>query len=240
MKKLLALSLIAPVFMMGCTSSKHLPMELIVVPDMSASIAPEARQQMFAAIEDVALHLHRGDTLTIIPITGNAEAELQGRTLHYLVPPLEDRQAYDADLRKLNAQIKGDLAKLEADALAHPGKYTDILGSLRGAMKGFSDNTSEKCLIVLSDFIQEDQRLNFRVNTRLAREVDAVKLADSLAVAEGHHPKVNVVLGRLRSTEFSMLAPRRQAAINAFWEELFSPAQVREDGTGALSSALPR
>jgi hypothetical protein len=238
MKKLLACSLISTVLLGGCDPTKQLPREVVIVPDVSASIDPESRRQMFAAIEDVAQHLQRGDTLTIIPITGNAEAELPGRTLHYAVPPAEDRQAYDADLRKLNAKIKDDLARLQADAIAHPGKYSDILGSIRVAMREFSNKPTDKRLVVLSDFIQEDRQFNFRRDPRLASERSSAKLGHDVLQQLSPHPTVSVILARLRSSEFSSLPVGRQKAINAFWGQVMSPSEVRPDGTTNLSATL--
>jgi hypothetical protein len=232
MKKLLALSLMSVTLLGGCNVAT--PRENVFVLDVSQSIDPHAEQQMFVAVEDAAQHLHRGDTLTIIPITGNAEAELQGRILHYAIPSAENRQAYDADLRNLTTQIKDDLARLEADAVAHPGKYTDIIGSICVAMKGFSNRQTDKRLFVLSDFIQDDGRFNFRKDPRFANEANAVAVGESVVLPEGDYPKVNVVLGRLRSKDFSALAPNRQRAINAFWGEIMSPAGVDPDGTAAV------
>lgn len=231
MKKILSLSLISTTLLGGCRVAT--PREEVFLLDISQSIDADAEQQMFVAVEDAAQHLRRGDTLTIIPITGNAEAELQGRTLHYAVPSAEHRQAYDADLCNLSAQIKKDLDQLQAHAVAHPGKHTDILGSIRVAMKEFSDRATDKRLVVLSDFIQEDQQFNFRRDPRLAREADASALGRGLVSIGGNHPKVNVMLGRLRSTEFSALAPTRQRAINAFWGQVMS-AVVDSDGTAAV------
>lgn len=234
MKKMLACSLSMMLLLSGCDTHRQLSREIVFVPDVSASIDPEAERQMFVAIEDVAQHLDRGDTLTIIPITGSAEAELQGRTLHYAVPPVEDRQAYDADLRKLNAHIRDDLAQLRADAIAHPGKHTDILGSVRVALKKFSNGMTDKRLIVLSDFIQDDKQFNFEKDLRLSSETDAVTLAHSVAPQSGNYTTINVVLGRLRSSEFAALQPNRQRAINAFWGQVMCPAIIDPDGTAAV------
>jgi len=238
MKRILTCSLISTLLLGGCNTPKHLPREVVVVPDMSASIDPEAERQMFAAIEDVAQHLHRGDTLTIIPITDDADAELQGRTLHYIVPTVENRQAYDADLRRLHSQIKDDLAQLQADAVAHPGKQTDILGSIRVAMREFSSRPTDKWLIVLSDFIQDDRQFNFRKDPRLANAICAEALGKTVGLPYGKYSSVRVALGRLRSKEFSALTPTRQWAIDAFWERAMSPATVDPDGTAALRRSL--
>jgi hypothetical protein len=239
MKKLFSHSLILMTFLCGCKAT--IPREDVFVLDVSQSIDAGAEEQMFVLVEDVAEHLHRGDTLTIIPITGNAEAELQGRTLHYSIPSAEDRKAYDADLRKLDRQIKDDLARLQADSVAHPGKHTDIIGSIWVAMKEFSNRPTDKHLIVLSDFIQDDEQFNFRKDVRLASQADAVAFGERVILPEGDYPHVNVILGRLRSNEFSALPPNRQHAINAFWGQVMSPATVDADGTAAmLRSPLAR
>jgi len=81
----------------------------------------QTQQQMFEAIKDAALHLRRGDNLTIIPITDDAEADLQGQILHYEVAPIEQREAYDGDLRKMSAKISNDMSRLSAESEAHPG-----------------------------------------------------------------------------------------------------------------------
>jgi len=235
MNKLIPFSLTLIVLLGGCKSDT--PREEVFVLDISQSIDTDAEKQMFVAVEDVAQHLHRGDTLTIIPITGNAEAELQGRTLYYSVPSAEDRKAYDADLRTLDAQIKDDLARLQADAIAHPGKHTDILGSIMVAMKDFSNRPTEKRLVVLSDFIQDDKQFNFRRDHRFANEADAVALGESIRLPVGRHPKISVALGRLRSDEFSALDPSRQRSINAFWGRVMSPAVVDPDGTSIVPRA---
>lgn len=237
MKKLLPSSLMLITLLGGCKS--FTPREDIFVLDVSQSIDADAEQQMFAVVEDAAKQLRRGDTLTIIPITGNAEAELQGRTLHYTIPSADNRQAYDADLRNLNTQIKDDLARLQANAVAHPGKHTDIIGSIWAALKMFSERQTDKRLVVLSDFIQDDDQFNFRKDFRLANETDAIALGQSVVPPDGDSPVVNVVLGRLRSNEFSALPPSRQHAINAFWGQMMSPARVDPDGTAAVLRSSP-
>jgi len=233
MKKLLPSYLMLITLLGGCKS--FTPREDIFVLDVSQSIDANAEQQMFAVVEDAAKQLRRGDTLTIIPITGNAEAELQGRTLHYAIPSADNRQAYDADLRNLSTQIKEDLARLQADAIAHPGKHTDVIGSIWAAMKVFSKRQTDKRLVVLSDFIQDDDQYNFRKDFRIANETDAIALGQSVAPLNGDPPVVNVILGRLRSNEFSALPPSRQRAINAFWGQVMSPAVVEPDGTTVLA-----
>jgi len=232
MKRLFSLSLILVALLGGCKVAA--PREDVFVLDVSQSIDADAEHQMFVVVEEVARRLRRGDSLTIIPITGNADAELQGRTLHYAVPSAQNRQAYDADLRSLNEQMKHDLDRLQADAVVHPGKHTDIIGSIYVAMKEFSKKPTEKRLVILSDFIQDDEQFNFRKDHRLGNEETAIALGRDVMPIDHDNHVVNVVLGRLRSADFSALSPSRQHAINAFWEGFLAPAKVNPDGSAAL------
>ena len=68
MKPVVHFPLIALMLLNGCQCSSPTRREIAVLPDISASIDPEARRQMFAAIKDVAFHLNRGDTLTIVSV----------------------------------------------------------------------------------------------------------------------------------------------------------------------------
>jgi hypothetical protein len=239
MKHLSVLSLTALVLLSGCQTAKRPPLELIIVPDISASIDGESERQMFAAIKDAATHLHRGDTLTIIPITGDADAELQGRILRYELPPVKKREAYDADIRKISVKVGDDLARLEKEAVIHPSLHTDIVGTTRAALKSFSSAPSDKRLIILSDFIQDDEQYCFTSDRRLSEPRSAAELAGKIKREIGGNAlSVAVAMGRLRSAEFGRLPPNRRRAIDAFWHRLLEPSTVDPDGTFALQQAL--
>jgi hypothetical protein len=235
MKPLVAVCLIVLTLLGGCHTAKP-PLELIILPDMSASIDPESQRQMFAAIKDVALHLHRGDTLTIIPITGDAEAELPGRILRYEVPTIEMRQAYDADLRNLTVKISADLAGLAADAATHPANHTDILGSIRVAMRAFSSRETNKRLVILSDLIQDDQQFNFAKDKRLADPESAISLAMQIGIPRPN--PITVYIGRVKSREFSALPISRQHAITTFWKHLAWTSHMHADGISDLRNSF--
>lgn len=225
--------MVALVLLGGCTPAKR-PREIIIVPDISASIEQQARRQMFDAIKQVALHLHRGDTLTIIPITGDAEADLQGRILHYEVPTADKREAYDADLRKLSSQVGSDLEGLESEALAHPGQHTDILGTIRIAMAEFSPADTDKRLIVLSDFVQDDRQSDFRRDRSVATSDAGKRFGAELQKRVAYRRSVRVFLARLRSTDYAALNPKRREGISAFWETLMPLSTIEPDGPQSL------
>lgn len=237
--KLLSIGLLGSLFVLGgCNSAKHLPREIIALPDISASIDPEAKQQMFETIATAASHLQRGDSLTIIPITGDAETELQGQTLRYVIPPAEKREAYDADLRAIGSKIKDDLARLAAEGIRHPGAHTDILGTVQTSFKTFSSGRTNKELIVMSDFVEDDAEYKFGSDHRLGTANDAVNLAMDIEDRLEPHRSVTVVMCRLRSADFGKLNVNRRRAIDAFWHQLLGPRAIDPDGIFALQEAL--
>jgi hypothetical protein len=126
---------------------------------------------------------------------------------------------------------------LRAYSIAHPGNHSDIIGSIWVAMKMFSKKQTNKRLVVLSDFIQDDNQFNFRKDSRLATEADAVVLGKKIVLPEGDSRLPEVVLGRLKSKDFSALTPARQRAVNAFWRQIMAPAEVKPDGTAAVLQA---
>jgi hypothetical protein len=234
MKRSLAVCVFGILLLGGCTERRK-PMDIIILPDVSASIDPESRQEMFVAIKDLATHLHRGDSLTIIPITDNADAALSGRTLHYDVPSAQNRQAYDSDLRELSERVSADLSHLAAATDAHPGKYTDILGTIQIALNQPHFDNVQTRLVILSDFIQDDETFNFRKDPRLASVGTATPLGRKTAAQMHARLPTHVLLGRLPSFEYLHLPRERQRAINAFWEAVLPSNTVYSDGVGLLA-----
>ncbi len=179
-------------------------------------------------------HLRRGDTMTIIPITGDAEADLQGRILYYAVPTADERQAYDADLRKISSQVASDLDGFEIGALAHPEQHTDILGTIRIAMAEFSAADTDKRLIVLSDFLQDNRQLDFRSDRRLATSDAGKRFGTELRKGAANHPPARAFFGRLRSADYAALNAKRREGIDAFWLSLIPVSTIEPDGPQGL------
>ena len=214
-----ALSIIALSMLLafnGCQQrGPSTPLHLCVLVDVSASIEPEARASMFSAVENIFPHLRRGDTLAIIPITGDAEGETQGKILRFELP--KNRQVYDQDLRRLGAQARKALEDMEKLAAADPGARTDILGALRLAAQEVTEHTRTG-IIALSDLIQDDAQFDFKRNTNMANSQRAQSLAVMLAArSESTLTDVPVYLGQLRSRDFKLLSRNRRAGIEAFW-----------------------
>lgn len=219
----------------GCTNTAPMSHHLIALVDISASIDPRATTDSFRAIQNAVKALGRGDTITVIPILGNADLESQGRVIRLTLPT--DRQAFDQDLRTFGSTLQKQLDELHAAAAAHPGERTDILGALWLAKEEFEIDKpgTVKSLVILSDFIQDDGRLNFKTLVALSRS----ELARDFAIQTQENspltlPSTRVFLGRLRSRDLGTLDQPRRDAIQEFWMQYFNLAlckvQVATDG----------
>jgi hypothetical protein len=212
------------------------------VIDVSQSIERSAEAEAFQAVEDAVANLSRGDSVAVIPITGDAGVQLQGRILRFRVPTV--REAYDQDRKKFARATRLALETSKTDAIRNPGDMTDILGTLRVAGEEFALDppATERYLVVLSDFIQEDQTNNFTTGPMLANAPCAISLAHRLSEGERFPQLTRVFLGSLRSTTLSQLSRDRRDAIGAFWREYFGAAGCQPlsvvDGPGVLVDFL--
>jgi hypothetical protein len=235
-KKALIASMLA-VALFGC--GKRETRHIVVLPDVSGSIERESLEQAFKAIDDLAGHLQRGDRLTIIPILGDAEAEASGRILRFEVPA--NRQVYDTDLRSFRSKLSASLKAMHDKAIVCPGSKTDILGSIQLSAQEFKAvSESKQTLMILSDFIHEDDDINFRSDGRLANQIDAGTFATRTAKTQRlHFTGVQVYLGLLRSNEYLRLNRNRREALRSFWTTYFGASETQPyfvtDGLGLLT-----
>ena len=82
------------------------------------------------AVQSQIAHMQRGDTLVLIPITGNAQNDAMGRVLRLSAPT--QRERYDTDLRCFQAAAQGQFSAWVA-SLDQLQSCTDILGALDAA-----------------------------------------------------------------------------------------------------------
>lgn len=217
------------------------PRQIVILPDVSGSIDRDALQQAFQAIDGLVGQLQRGDRITIIPILGDAQAEISGRIIRFEVP--KERRAYDADLRQFRSTLKHSLEEMKSAAITNPGTKTDILGSVELAKEEFQlvAEQPKRLLIILSDFIQEDTSINFRSDHRLADPNNAKIFATHTVKAyQLQFTGVQVYLGILHSSEYMQLSRSRREALQSFWTRCFtasgSPPNFVTDGPGLLDA----
>lgn len=219
------------------------PRHIIILPDVSGSIDRQALHQAFQAIDELVCHLRRGDKIAIIPILGDAEAEASGRIIRFEVPA--NRQAYDSDLKAFRQTLMPSLAAMEAEAIAHPGAKTDILGTVALASQEFEASTRQldKSLMVLTDFIQEDREFDFTKERHFIHADAAREFAAQLAKRNTFSfREITVYLGLLRSSEYSAMASGRRKNIQEFWIRYFkcfdAKAKLFADGAGLIETKL--
>jgi hypothetical protein len=224
-------------FTIGCRKQPT-PSRYIFLPDISASIYPEAVRDEFAAMDELAGRLHRGDQLIIIPIAGSARTDVQGHIIRLQVP--EQRAAFDSDLVPFREEAHQEIAHLRNWAMSHPSAHTDILGTLQVAQQEVAGGQlGDTKLIVLSDFIEDDGKWNFSTDQNLGSVVLALRLADSTR-CHGTSQFSSIFLGHVRSRDSEALSSSRWDAVEAFWGELLKlPNQqirIHTDGIGSLTA----
>jgi|SRR5579859_2887937 len=239
-KTLVALMLAAA--LLGCRQQPG-PHHIVILQDVSGSIDRNALELAFKAIDELVGHLKRGDRIAIIPILGDAQAEVSGRIIRFQVPT--NRQAYDSDLHHFAVQLRSSLEDLKSSTMKHPAAKTDILGSISLAEQEFQADPSptKDSLLVLSDFIYETDEINFRRDKHLENKAAAEELAEQIAKREGLNLKgVSVYLGLLGSREYAGLNRGRRVAIQAFWVRYFnalgSKPNFVTDGVGLVKRCL--
>jgi hypothetical protein len=210
----LALVLGLPV---ACSTRKQPVTHHIVVADISGRIEPASRHEMLEGIAAFAVTLRRGDKLTVIPITGDAEADSQGRILQFAVPTR--REPYDEDLRRFGAQVRERMVQLTSEAERAPGDHTDILGTLDIVADEIRSSPAGESLDVtfLSDFIQDGCGFDFNTDPRLGSQGRAEALAHQECQQHVARPTA-VNLGLLRSRDLARLSNQRRRNIQRFWK----------------------
>ena len=229
---------IAVLFLLaGCTH--RVPVATVEVIDTSASITPRAEKAALDAVQDQIAHMQRGDHLILIPITGDAANDGGGRILRLFAPTR--RETYDADLRRFHEQARKQFAAWRASLDPHQSR-TDILGTLDAARQEFalSPKESNRKLVVVSDFLEDDGAYRFVSANSLASPARARELAAHLRKQHGFTVQgVPLCLGRLESSDFAPLSAQRKEAVQAFWTAYFAtggePTEIQFDGTGILA-----
>ena len=239
MKRLRISALLLLAAVTGC--SHRVPTATVELIDTSLSITPHAEAAALNAVKGQISSLGRGDTLILIPITGDAENDTGGHILRIQAPTT--REPYDADLRRFRENARKQFSDWVATVRAEPNR-TDILGALDAAQQELSTlpRGGIRRLIVVSDFIEDDGTYRFTSDRSLVSPTRARALAARLRAEHRFTlPGVILCLGRLESNDFAPLSVARKNAIQAFWATYFTEnGQSPEfyfDGAGMLEDA---
>lgn len=236
--------ILAILLLAGCSQQQPVPKQIVSLVDISASIEPQAETECLDAIVKLIAKLNRGDTITIIPITGDADVQSTGRVLRFQKPV--NRTAYDADLISFSKQVHDSLQALRVQAVDNPTAKTDIFGAIQMAMEEFAAGPKDRDrrLIIFSDFIEDDGTVNFNTDRRLSSGKSAINFAteQSKAFSSAAAVSIRADLGLLRSKELHAVSKERREAIRQFWLEYLKCLGIQPvwmtDGVGLLSTSF--
>lgn len=219
--------------------SQHAPVTTVEVIDTSMSITPRAEHAAQSVVGNQISRMGRGDRLILIPITGDAENDAGGRILRLAAPT--ERESYDTDLRRFQSEAQKQFVAWAASLDPHQTR-TDILGTLDAARQEFAavPTGSERRLIIVSDFLEDEPSLRFVSAPQLANVARARALALTLrSERQFALPDVPICLGRLESSDFAPLSPQRKDAVQALWAAYLADKErqpeLHFDGTGMLT-----
>jgi hypothetical protein len=234
--KAAAILLACALMLAGCKRAKNKSLSLVFIIDMTASTDAEGRAKAFKAVQIwfEQKRLRRGDKITVIPVTGDAWTESQGRILRFKLS--EKREAYDADLRRLGEEVFKSMEQMERAAAENPYKFSDILGAVQlGAEELQRESVdTQKVLVILSDFVQDDAQGKFKTAAYLADKKAAQDYAKKIAATHPQNFQGNLVyMGLLRSTDLRSMSPGRREALQVFWTEYF-----RQRGASEIITAI--
>jgi hypothetical protein len=217
----------------GCQRTP--PTDTVALVDVTQSIERDGTLDEFKVVDDLVDRMQRGDSLTVIPITGNAMSETPGHILRFTAPT--ERQAYDYDLVTFREQAHQSIQAMQNAAFVSPSKHTDILGALDVAKQELeaSPPRDMKQLIVMSDFVEDDGAYRFTVDKALADSAVAQKLAGRLQAEHAFDLRnIHVSLSAIQSKDLRSICPERQRALREFWKRYFGPisnAEIRITGS---------
>jgi hypothetical protein len=230
---------VLPFLLVAC--SHRTPQATVEVVDTSLSITPRTEKAVLNAVQNQIAHMQRGDTLVIIPITGDAANDVGGRILRLSAPT--QRETYDTDLRRFHEQAGKQLAVWASSLNSHQSR-TDILGALDAARQELVllPKESNPRFIVVSDFLEDDGTYRFVSAGELATPPRARQLATFIRDQHGFAMHgIPLCLGRLESSDFTRLSAQRKAAVQSFWGTYFAAGgeftEIQFDGTGILTNA---
>lgn len=218
----------------------------VYIADISASVEKESIDECFAAFDESNRYLRRGSRVSFIPVTSDAVIDSPGRIRRFELS--EQREAYDDDLKQMMRKMKGELESMREAAVADQYVQTDLLGAIAQAGEEFAQGhkESERWLVVLSDFLQDDRSYHFTNDVRLSKEQDAVKLAREVAAVRHVDLRgARVYLGLVRSRDLQSLSAERRLAVKAFWREFLklsgaSTVEEATDGPGLLAKFVQK
>lgn len=235
----IALLLILIIFLAACGEKKS----MIFVVDFSESVSAEARENAFAAIKRQTALLGRGDSITVIPITSDAQVETGGKVLR--LEAGEIRQLRDKDLKEFRAVIETRLKAMLSGAETY--KQTDLLGALRVAQEesaALSARGKRVFVFILSDLVHSTSGVRFETAPAFSDSENARSFARKICNGKSNEWRdAEIYLGLLESSDLKKMPETRREAIREFWTEYFKTGGAKRlqfaiDGAGQIDNFL--
>ena len=228
----------------GCNHES--PTDTVCLLDVSKSITAEGVQTEFREVDGFVDHMHRGDRLVLIPITGNTIGETPGHMLSFTAPT--HREPYDHDIIRFQKQAHEHIKAVEDYFTAYPSDSTDILGALDVAEQEFGNDFADastlraknRTLYIFSDFLEDDGTYRFATDKTLLSAQGRAELSRQLQ-RERSLSFINaasVYLVWIESTDQKHLRSERQWAIQAFWSAYLAPCHPRWTTVDVSSAAM--
>lgn len=235
---------IALAFPVACHQRASNTRHVVYVIDVTGSVPTDVRTAAIATLDGAFRTLHRGDALSVLPITGDTAIDASRHALRFELGI--KREPYDADLRRLAREGDSQLQELLRFAQDHPFAQSDILGTLGLAAEEMDQRGAMlRAIVVLSDLVQDDGQYDFKFDPQLTNAAKAKVLAQQLTRGSEHRfAAAEVLLGSLPSSDLARIGHARRDAIRTFWVEWFERqgAQVQwaTDGLGEVRHLLNR
>ncbi len=210
----------------------------IFVIDLSESVTPEAREKSFQSIYESTKTLGRGESLIIIPITGDAANQTGGNVIR--VEASEVRKLRDKDLKEFQAEISQKIEKMRQSNKIYAN--TDLFGALRIAneiAKNQSSDVSVK-LFVLSDLLHSTNEIRFEKDAIFD---DAKKTRELAETKKLDWSNIEIYCGSVESLDLQKISAQRRENVRIFWQEYFKlgnakRSQIATDGIGQIKDFI--
>ena len=228
--------IVISVLLTACGQKKS----LVFVLDYSDSVSANARAESLKAIQLQAKTLGRGDSITVIPVTGDAAVETGGKVLR--LEAGEIRRLRDRDLKDFQAEIEQKINLLSGAATY---KQTDLLGALRIAQEEAANQRERHrrvIIVILSDLVHSTSQIRFEQNAGFAKPESVRPVAEKMSQTDIWRA-TEIYLGSLESSDLRKMPTERRQAVGEFWRQYFTIGgaarfQAATDGAGQLANFI--
>src|SRR5205814_4335270 len=119
----------------GCHHDSFKRLRVVYVLDATASVADDARIASLEKVPDLLTRMIRGDSLSVLSITSDAQVEGPKHTRRYGISLL--RAAFDADRAALVEKAKADIQEMVRSVATEKYQHSDLMGTVELGVEEF-------------------------------------------------------------------------------------------------------